>query len=49
MPYYGKLFTYDDLHKFHIKYGIKEKMDRRLETVGSFVGSYIEVTFGHVA
>jgi hypothetical protein len=42
MPYYGKLFTYDDLRKLHIEYGIKERIDRCLDGPNPFVFSYVE-------
>ena len=42
MPYYGKLFTYAELHELHVEYGIQERISRYLKTPGSFVYSYVE-------
>jgi len=42
MPYYGKLFTYEDLEDLHVKYGIKAKIERSLNIPERFVFSYVE-------
>ncbi len=41
-PYYGKLFTYKELHECHIDYGIKKEIDLFLSDPTQFVRSYVE-------
>lgn len=41
-PYYGKLFTYGDLQEFHVEYGIKDQIERCLNSPGRFFYSYVE-------
>lgn len=42
MPYYGQLFTCEELRVKHIEFGIKEMIDAHLRHPDSFVYSYVE-------
>jgi len=42
MPYYGKLFTYEELKSKHVEYGISSRIEQYLDAPENFVYSYVE-------